>query len=157
MTVSTQAGTFSAKEQYSGGVVPKHLVLSIWDRVEGIIKENPSKGSPLFSTPPQILDALLQGRMSLWIGGRDSEVEIVLICSVVQYPAARTTEINYVGGRGIREAMKYVFPLIERWALDQGCTHIELITVPGIMRLLRKWSYRPLAEYACKPLVTFNS
>lgn len=157
MTALQQVGTSSDEEEYRVALVPRHLVLSVWPRVEEILVGNPPRGSPLFYTVPQILRELLDGRFVLWIGGEGNEIDAIHICSIVQYPATKTLMVNYVGGRGLRQAMKVAAPMVEDWALKQGCTHIELMAPGAVMRILRRWGYLPIAEYACKPLVTFNS
>jgi len=145
------------EEAINVALVPRHLVLSVWPRVEEILISNPPSGSPLFATPPQIVQALLDGKNSLWIGGEGSAIDAIHICSIVQYPAAKTLMVNYVGGKNLRGVMAVAGPMVEDWALKQGCTHIELVAPRAVMRILRRWGYLPIAEYACKPLVTFQS
>lgn len=156
MTAIQRAGT-SSDEEIRVGLVPRHLVLSVWARVEEILISHQPRGSSLFATPPQILRNLLDGEMTLWIGGEGSSIEAIHICSIVQYPAAKTLMVNFVGGENLRGMMKAAVPMVEQWALDQGCTHIELVAPRGVMRMIRKWGFAPIAEYACKPLVSFHS
>lgn len=156
MIAVQEVGT-SSVEEVSIALVPRHLVLQIWPRVLEVLEANPPRSSPLFATPPQILQALLDGKNSLWIGGDGTSVDAIHLCSIVQYPATKTLVVNYVGGKGLRRMMKVAAPMVENWALQQGCTHIELVASKSVMRLIRRWGYRPIAEYACKPLVTFNS
>lgn len=156
MIAVQQVGT-SSDEVLSVALVPRHMVLAVWPRVEEILLANPPRGSPLFATPPQILQALLDGKNHLWIGGEGASIDAIHICSIVQYPATKTLVVNYVGGRNLRGVMAVAAPMVENWALGQGCTHIELIGPRSVLRILRKWGYFPIAEYACKPLVSFNS
>lgn len=152
-----QVGISSAEEEYRIALVPRHLVTQVWARVEEILTKHPTEGTPFFFTPAQIFQALLDAKANLWIGGKGDRIDTILLCSIVQYPAARTLEVNYVGGVNLREGLRVGTPPVERWALLQGCTHIEIVTRPAVMRLLRRYGYQSFAMYACKPLVSFNS
>lgn len=138
--------------EYTLALVPVYLVAQLWERILPILKEQPTVATPYFVTPEQTLHLLIAGKAQLWVGGPGDEIETVGITSIMQYPSAKTLYVNYIGGRNVRGLAKCT-PQVEAYARSEGCTHMEFTTVPAVMRLLRRYGYRPLAAYTCKALV----
>jgi hypothetical protein len=154
-TVSFHSGKID-DEDYHVAMVPPALIQQLWPRVEIILRNHPARNTPLFSTTDQIFHRLMMSQAGLWIGGEEDHIDTVLVFSIVSYPAIKTLVVNYVGGRDLRKALLH-WNKLETYAREMGCTHIEMITRPGIVRLLRKVGFRPLATYTCKSIVMFSS
>ena len=138
-------------EPFGVALVPLNLVPVIWPRVAEIMEANPPERSPFFSTIPQAFQTVMNAKANLWIGGYGSGLDIVLMGTIVDYPAARGYIVNYVGGKFLRATLKH-WPKLEQFAAAQGCTHIEMVTRPGIVRLMRRYGFEPLATYSCKSI-----
>lgn len=150
------AGSSSASEleDFHVALVPLGLVTQVWPRVEPLLRTGFMRGTPLYATVEQTLHELTQGRALLWIGGYGSEVQIVMLGTIIQYPAARALRLNFIAGRGMREAWPS-WPQVEAFGRAQGCTHVEAIVRPGLARLFRRVGMHELGVYVGKPLVHY--
>lgn len=85
----------------------------------------------------------MSGHVQFWAGGTKDSVRIVLATRIAIYPACTTLQIMWAAGEGVLEEMLAVGEAaLERFAQDQGCSAVEVISIRrGWERVLKKLGF----------------
>ena len=117
-----------------------------WNHVEPLLKKVvPHSEGEL--EPEDFLPLLKTGEMDLWIVIMDKRVIAAMITQVIPYPRKNVCRILAIAGEGLHIWMKH-FPMLEEWARQRDCKHIELWGRKGWLRVLKNWknSYHILTK-----------
>ena len=91
-----------------------------------------------------IYNDLLEGKMQLWVLWNLNKKQNFQGCGVtkiLQRTNSKALNIFIVTGRN-RKQWQDKMPLVEDWAKQNGCTHIETYARPGWSRLLKEQDYK---------------
>ena len=91
-----------------------------------------------------IYNDLLDGKMQLWVLWNLNKKQNFQGCGVtkiLQRTNSKALNIFIVTGRN-RKQWQDKMPLVEDWAKQNGCTHIETYARPGWSRLLKEQDYK---------------
>jgi len=108
----------------------------IWDKVLPYIELSQTDEKEL--SPDDFLDSLVGGEMQLWVIVEDKEIIACIISRFANYPQKKVFRIVFVGGEGMKKWLEFL-PLIEDFALMNGCTFIEVWGRKAWLRILKDW------------------
>ena len=95
------------------------------------------------STVDDILRFILNGQMQLWVGHEEGKIYGHVITEIKEYPRCKMLVVQYCAGEP--NHMQYVdeemFNLLDRFAVDAGCSGIEFIGRPGWRKQANKYGY----------------
>jgi hypothetical protein len=87
-----------------------------------------------------------EGRLQFWPG-----VNSAIITEVVQYPQKRTLHF-YLAGGNLAE-LEAMYPVVEEWGVEQGCTAASTSGRPGWERtFLKREGWKPQSVVMSKDL-----
>lgn len=124
----------------------KYLITGItdidrfWKDVEPFISE-PLAGNDGEFTAEDIYRSLLEKKMQLWVAYRDG-IKAAMVTEVVNYPRKKVVRIVTLGGDDMAGWIDDGFPLIHRWAKEQGASGMEIMGRKGWIRVLDRFGYR---------------
>lgn len=126
--------------------VPTECVPAYWFRVSDLVERALAYGNGEYK-PEDILLACADGAMQLWATDKS-----VAVTTLIIYPRRQTCLI--VLAAGDLEDLRKALPLVEDWALHQGCDGIEVMGRQGWLRALpgyRQAQVHLRKELGCTP------
>ena len=108
----------------------------IWDKILPYIELSQTDEKEL--SPDDFLDSLVGGEMQLWVVVEEKEVIACMISRFANYPQKKVFRIVFVGGEGMEKWLEFL-PLVEDFALMNGCTFIEVWGRKAWLRILKDW------------------
>ena len=108
----------------------------IWDKILPYIELSQTDEKEL--SPDDFLDSLVGGEMQLWVVVEEKEVIACMISRFANYPQKKVFRIVFVGGEGMEKWLEFL-PIIEDFALMNGCTFIEVWGRKAWLRILKDW------------------
>ena len=108
----------------------------IWDKILPYIELSQTDEKEL--SPDDFLDSLVGGEMQLWVVVEGKEVIACMISRFANYPQKKVFRIVFVGGEGMEKWLEFL-PLVEDFALMNGCTFIEVWGRKAWLRILKDW------------------
>ena len=116
-----------------------------WSRARPLI-ERALKYAGGTHTSEDILDAILAKTMQLWMGERSA-----IVTEIVEYPQLTSCRIFLAAGQ--KAELRDVLRLrVERFALEQGATRMEIIGRRGWTRVLESAGYKPASQVITKEI-----
>ena len=106
---------------------PEHIP-AIWNEIEPFIKKALDRGS--IYTLEDVYDNLRECRMQLWCY-RDPKLRAVLTTGIIGDECFLIT----LGGNNIQDWID-AYPIIERWAIEQGCGSMKIHGRKGWAKIL---------------------
>jgi hypothetical protein len=97
-------------------------------------------------TLADVQKAIDEGRAIFWPG-----VNSAIITEIIEYPQQRTLHFWLAGGN--LAELEAMYPLIEAWGREQGCTAATTVGRPGWERtFLKREGWTPRAVFMMKEL-----
>jgi len=91
-----------------------------------------------------LVKEICEGGQQLWICYDSDPIEYHSICttSIVEYPGCKLLRIVYASGHDMDSWRDPLLDVLERFALDNGCSGLEMIGRKGWEKVLRgrRWS-----------------
>ena len=90
-------------------------------------------------------EMMREGTLALWVMLDTETAKPVAVSTtrLIQYPRTRAMAIDYIGGKRMREWLPQLSTLMDKYAKDHGCTHIEGGGRKGWMKALAPFGYKP--------------
>ena len=107
--------------------LPYHVIDDMWIIVEPWL-ERASKITDGLYAAEDIKDRLDKQEMALWLVIDDENNDVPIACyttRIIQYPKGRGMAVDFVGGRMMGSWLDDVLSMIDKYARDSQCTHIE--------------------------------
>ena len=82
--------------------------------------------------------ALSDGDMQLWIALEDDHILASMVTQIIPYPRKRVLRIISIAGEDMENWIDNL-PIIENWALSNGCTSLECWGRKGWLKILEDW------------------
>jgi len=123
--------------------VPKENIKEVFPIVKDSIEKALQYSGNHFIVD-DIYNDLLEGKMQLWVLWNLNKKQNFQGCGVtkiLQRTNSKALNIFIVTGRN-RKQWQDKMPLVEDWAKQNGCTHIETYARPGWSRLLKEQDYK---------------
>lgn len=84
--------------------------------------------------PEDILDAIRERDMQLWVAIDGNEVKAILITQLVRYPRVMECELFLWSGERTPDWEDHL-ARIEQWAREQGCHYMSSLSRPGTAKV----------------------
>ncbi len=123
--------------------VPKENIEQVFPMVKDSIDKALQYSGNHF-TVEDIYKDLIKDKMQLWVLWNTNKKDNFQGCGVtkiLERTNSKVLNIFIVTGRN-RKQWQDKIPLVEDWAKQQGCTHIETYARPGWSRLLKQQNYK---------------
>ena len=120
-------------------LVSADKVASIWEEVYPLIDKAQVSASGELDT--QDFFAMIENEdMQLWIAEDDNGIFAMMLTEFIQYPRKKIVRVITVSGKDM--SMWYDFlPMLEGYAVRNGCSSLEAWTRKGMTRKLKDWKH----------------
>ena len=123
-------------------VVPAAVLDVVWAKAAEML------GKALKTTRPRYnLDSLRaeldRGVLVLWLVLDGTEPVAAFTTRIADYPESRGLCMDWIGGARMAEWLPLAQPLMEQYARDNGCTHLEGYGRRAWGRWLQKYGWEP--------------
>lgn len=121
----------------AGLVSPKDAV-KIWDKVSPMLQRvvDQTEGE---LQPKDFLHNIVNKHMHLWIVIEKQNIVIVVITQIINYPNKKILRIIALAGKNFKEAYNQFNSMIESFAIESGCSGLELWGRKGWKKMLPEW------------------
>ena len=109
----------------------------VWDKVEPILARAVSRSEGELKTN-DILDLITEGDMQLWIVSENKEIIAALVTQIITYPQKRILRLVSLAGEDFNK-FKHFLDRVQSFAIQSGCTALELWGRKGWKKLLPEW------------------
>jgi hypothetical protein len=130
------------------GVHPAH-VAALWPQVRGFVRAAMRLGYDEFYDEADIRQACVDGASQLWVACGDAAIEAAVVSRIVRYPKRAICQVPLIGGRRMRLWLPAMQAMIETYARQNGCTHME---GTGRLGWCRAAGYRNIGPVLMKEL-----
>ena len=90
--------------------------------------------------PSDIRKHLDTGDLRLWVALEDKDIIASMVTEIIQYPRKKIVRVITVAGKDM--SMWYEFlPMLEGYAVRNGCSSLEAWTRKGMTRKLKDWKH----------------
>ena len=110
----------------------------IWDQVEPILARAVSRSEGELKTN-DILNFVIEGDMQLWIVAENKEIIAALVTKIITYPQKRILRLVSLAGEDFNK-FKHFLDMVQSFAIQKGCTALELWGRKGWKKLLPEWN-----------------
>ena len=114
-------------------------VACIWDDVAPMLAKvtQHSEGE---MEPDDYLEPLTHGEMQLWVAVDKSVVHTVMVTQIIPYPQKKVLRVIAIAGSEFKELHRRFNDMIESFAIQYGCSSMELWGRKGWKKLLPDWN-----------------
>jgi hypothetical protein len=105
-------------------VLPAH-VEPLWPLVRDYIRAAMRHGYDEFYAESDIRRDCASGNAQLWVACDAEGIAAALVSRIAAYPKRRICQVPLIGGRDMRRWLEPMQTLIEDFAREHGCTHME--------------------------------
>ncbi len=113
--------------------VPSEDVEFIWSQVKPLLE----KALDETYTIGDIYKGLLDDRMQLFISWNDDRVESAVVTEIAQYPQSKVLRYFLAGGTNLDNWLERIQKIIEKFAKQENCTHLEVAGRKGWVKKLK--------------------
>ena len=108
----------------------------IWENVLPLINLSQVEGNEM--SQEDFFESLMNQDMQLWVALEDTEVVACMVTRIVSYPQKRLLRFVFIGGEGMDKWLENL-PIVENFALINGCTSLEIWGRKGWIKILKDW------------------
>ena len=110
----------------------------IWDQVAPLLA-TVTQHTEGEMEPDDFLEALTYGDMQLWIAAEKEDLHMVMVTQIIPYPQKKVLRVIAIAGTGFKELHEKFNATIESFAIQAGCSAMELWGRKGWKKLLPDW------------------
>tara|TARA_B100000963_G_C22371775_1_gene556193 strand:+ start:323 stop:724 length:402 start_codon:yes stop_codon:yes gene_type:complete len=118
--------------------VPSEDVDRIWSQVAPLLKKALDETYSI----KDILYGLSNNRMQLFISWNNNKVESAVVTEIAQYPQSKVLRYFLAGGNNLDNWLERIQEIIEKFAKQQNCTHLEVAGRKGWVRKLKGYKIK---------------
>jgi hypothetical protein len=108
----------------------------IWDNVIPLMELSQNGEREL--SIDDFFESLMEESMHLWIALEGKELLACMITQFATHPQKRSLRIIFLGGEGMDKWIDHM-PMVEDFALMNGCTSLEVWGRKAWLRILKDW------------------
>lgn len=122
--------------------LPVENFVQFWPQIVRELDRIPQYWAPWW-TKESLMQGVLAGRFQAWGIGTQTELKIMLLTQIVNYPAASVLYCFLMFGHDekLEEAFDALEPSLLRFANEAGCKLCEVQARPGFKRALKKYGF----------------
>lgn len=112
--------------------IPSEAVITLWPAVLPFVERYFEKSKEHRWNADDLLNALLDRNMQLWVIDNDDGIETVVITEILNYPRVRECNVFMISGKmTARDDWREVVEEVVEWAAAQGCHYISSMARKG--------------------------
>ncbi len=123
-------------------LVPREAVDVVWEDLAPLLGKAVATVKGKFRTD-YIQPAAMVGELCLWAVKDGNKTIGAFTTRVIQYPERRALAIDWVGGERIREWLDDAMTIMEHYAKDYSCQHLEGYGRRAWGRMLERFGWEP--------------
>jgi len=120
------------------GLISSSDVPYVWNSIIPLLE--PSQNDQMELSVEDFLECLMSGDMQLWVAMEGEEVIACMISQFAEYPQKKVLRIIFISGEGMDRWIKN-FPMVENFALMNGCTFLEVWGRKAWIKILKDWDW----------------
>ena len=104
--------------------VPKEVIDIVWDDAKKLLEPavETAKGK---MTIKDVYEFIKRDIYNLWVVMEDTKIVAVVTTRVIQYPESRALALDFIGGKKMKHWLPKAQKVINKFARDNGCRHLE--------------------------------
>ena len=111
----------------------------VWDETYPLIKKALRHAEGELQ-PEDIKKHLDSGDLRLWVALKDKDVIASMVTEIIQYPRKRIVRVITLAGKDMNLWYDFL-PMVEGYAIRNGCSSLEAWTRRGMTRKLKDWKH----------------
>ena len=111
----------------------------VWDETYPFIKKALRHAEGELQ-PEDIKKHLDSGDLRLWVALKDKDVIASMVTEIIQYPRKRIVRVITLAGKDMNLWYDFL-PMVEGYAIRNGCSSLEAWTRRGMTRKLKDWKH----------------
>jgi len=111
----------------------------VWDDVAPMLSAVTERSEGEFEAN-DYLQYLSSGVMQLWIAIEDKEIIMSMITQIITYPQKKVLRVIALAGENFKEVHEQFNDMLESFAINLGCTSLELWGRKGWKKMLPEWN-----------------
>ena len=111
----------------------------VWDETYPFIKKALRHAEGELK-PEDIKKHLDSGDLRLWVALKDKDVIASMVTEIIQYPRKRIVRVITLAGKDMNLWYDFL-PMVEGYAIRNGCSSLEAWTRRGMTRKLKDWNH----------------
>lgn len=123
-------------------VVPAPVLDVVWPQVAPMLDKAVKTTYPRYNIE-SIRAELNKGTLALWLVLDSATPVAAFTTRIADYPKSRGLCMDWIGGGRMAEWLPLAQPLMEQYAKDNGCTHLEGYGRKAWGRWLQKYGWEP--------------
>lgn len=123
-------------------VVPVSVLDIVWPKAAAMLDKAVKTTYPRYNVD-SIRAELDRGLLALWLVFDGTDPVAAFTTRIADYPESRGLCMDWIGGARMAEWLPLAQPLMEQYARDSGCTHLEGYGRKAWGRWLQKYGWEP--------------
>ena len=119
-------------------LVSPENIPTIWDNVIPLM--DLSQNGEREMSIDDFFESLMEEKMHLWIALEGKELLACMITQFATHPQKRSLRIIFLGGENMDRWIEN-FPMVEDFALMNGCTSLEVWGRKAWVKILKEWDW----------------
>jgi hypothetical protein len=111
----------------------------VWDETYPLI-EKALRYAEGELVPEDIKKHLDAGNLRLWVALQDKSVIASMVTEIIQYPRKKIVRVITLAGKNMDLWYDFL-PMVEGYAISNGCSSLEAWTRRGMTRKLKDWKH----------------
>ena len=110
---------------------------SLWGHIEPLISKS-LKHAEGELIPDDLIPHLDDGKLRVWIAVEDGEIIAAMVTEIIHYPRKKIVRVITLSGKDMNSWYQFL-PMLEGYAISNGCSSLEAWTRKGMARKLKDW------------------
>lgn len=124
------------------GTIPTAVLDIVWPDVERLLGKSLTTARGKFSMA-DVRKEIEAGHLVLWFVMDGAHPVAAVTTRIIAYPQRRAMALDWVGGTKMTEWLPLVLDTIKRYAVDNGCRHLEGYGRKAWGRVLQRYGWEP--------------
>lgn len=124
------------------GTIPVALLDTVWPDAERLFSRSVATMEGKFS-PEDVKRGIERGDLVLWLVVDEGTPIAAITTRIIVYPYRNALALDWVGGTRMSEWLDLVMPVLKRYAVENGCLHLEGYGRKAWGRVLGRHGWKP--------------
>lgn len=125
-------------KQMKAGIVGLDDVPYVWEEVAPLLQKAVKRSEGELSTD-DVLEHIQNQTFQLWVAIVEEKIIMAMVTQFIDYPRKRVLRVLSIGGENFSVLHEKFNPMVESFALENGCTSLELWGRKGWKKMLPDW------------------
>lgn len=124
------------------GTIHPQILDVVWPDVERLLERSLETARGKFAMD-DLRNSVESGELVLWLVVDGTTPIAAVTTRIIAYPQRHAMALDWVGGTRMNEWIDMVMDTIKRYAVDNGCVHLEGYGRKAWGRVLQKYGWKP--------------